>query len=492
MRPIDENRFPLLLFFAIFLFLVTFSSGHLYTMDDHTNFHVLESLWERGTAAVETSRETRHLNLVTGADGRRYSYYGPGGPVAYLPFFAIGRSVGELVGKEHFLSMSMMSLTNSFFTAVAAAFLYLFLIGLNFSRKTALVSTVIYIAATPLLVWARHSTNTVLVASLFVVTAHLLRQDRIRPAATAGILLGFALTIRYDAVIGVALILAGALLLKPKSWLSLSAAVPGILAGLIAIALYNEYRFGSPFELGYPDLQTGDQFGNPIGAGLYSLFLSPNAGLFFYAPVLFLSLPGIVAWKRRNPRALLLILGLPTVYALFYARLQTWHGGIGWSVRYLAPVVPFLVVLTAAALERCRSRGFRILTVALITVSVLIQIWGTIVNIDSYHDHLVEKQIGPLVATHEPAYSPLWGSVEVARNFTLDRPADVDPNVPLPAGGYPATRNLRHTPDYWPFYAYKIGVPAPIAARLWSGLFILTLAAGIVAGKAFSKTTSTI
>lgn len=457
------------IFLATLLVNIALASGHLYTMDDQTNFYVVDSIWNAYDVNIVPSEHERHLNAVAGTDGRRYSYYGIGGPIVYLPFYAVGRAAGRFHGAVHYLAQAGMSLTNAFMTALAAALVFTVTTRRGRSEPAALAAALLFAFATPAFVWSKHLSNSVIVGALLMLALRCLLESGLVWNLAAGLALGLAVNVRYDAIIGAALLVAAAPFLRRRSWTSVGAIVLGLAPFALLLLAYNAYRFGSITSLGYPDLAAKGQFEASIPNGLYGLTLSPGRGLIVYGPIL-LALP--FAWRKLagSQTDILLFIGIPLAYTLFYARLATWHGGIGWGPRYLACALPFLCCGFADLFPLART--MRPFFAALLALSVAVQLWGGLASIDSYHDELVELGVDPLLSATVPEYAPLWGIAGVVANFNLTRLPKETANAPLPAGGYPATQTLRYTPDYWPFYAYKLGIPAPACALLWLSVFV--------------------
>ncbi len=468
---LTDRSLALRLFLALLLLYAALSGGHLYSMDDHTNFHVADSILARGSIDLEEASRARHLNTTTGADGRPYSYYGIGGPLVFLPFVALGRAAGALAGSSHYLSQASMSLASAVLTAATSALVFLILRRRGRSSRRALAAAALYALATPALVWSKYSANSVIVGFLFVGALYAFLHDSNRGWMVAGLCLGLAVNVRYDAAIGAALLplLAmtrgdGARADRARRFASLGVA---LLPFALLLLGHNLLRFGSPWKLGYSNLESADPFGTPLLSGLYGLLLSPNRGLLFHAPIL-LILPFSFRQGMEKRWSLL----LPAVYAVFYAKAETWDGGVVWGPRYLGCVLPLLCLPLGDAAAALVSRGRRDALIALAGLSVSMQLWGGIVSMDSYHDHLVESGINPLRTRDEVELAPVWGVRLVMRELTLEQLADRAGEGPLPAGGHPATVILRSTADYWPFYAYKLGFSPWPLILLWSLMVI--------------------
>ena len=87
------------------------------------------------------------------------------------------------------------------------------------------------------------------------------------------------------------------------------------------------------------------------GIGLYGLLASPGKGLLWYDLPLILSLLGATAFFRRSRAEALCVLGLALTWVGFHAPYDFWEGGWSWGPRLLVPLLPFLVLPVAPAVE---------------------------------------------------------------------------------------------------------------------------------------------
>ena len=84
--------------------------------------------------------------------------------------------------------------------------------------------------------------------------------------------------------------------------------------------------------------------GGTIWVGVYGLLFSAGHSMFLYAPMLLAAAVGwIPLWRTRRRIAMAIAL-IVVPYVLFHARLPYWHGGGCWSPRYIANILPFLMV----------------------------------------------------------------------------------------------------------------------------------------------------
>jgi hypothetical protein len=85
--------------------------------------------------------------------------------------------------------------------------------------------------------------------------------------------------------------------------------------------------------------------------GLPGLFLDQEFGLFVYAPVLALALPGFLRLLPRDRARALAAAALVVVVVLTSGSWHMWRGGFNPPGRFLVPIVPVLVLLATGALE---------------------------------------------------------------------------------------------------------------------------------------------
>jgi hypothetical protein len=112
-------------------------------------------------------------------------------------------------------------------------------------------------------------------------------------------------------------------------------------------------------------------FALPSGYVAMLISVSPFRGIFFLAPVLIMSIYGLVIWLREKThlaeaRLCIAIFGL---FFLVNASFNGYHGGFSAGPRYLVPALPFFALPLVVAFAR-----LRILTVILAICSVAHQL----------------------------------------------------------------------------------------------------------------------
>jgi hypothetical protein len=244
-------------------------------------------------------------------------------------------------------------------------------------RRAALVALA-YGLATPAYVYATlaygHQLSAfALFASFYLLCRPAPQQARVRARlVAAGFLAAYAAVVELQvgpvsAILGLTLLvqcLARRRRPDALAYFGLGAIVPTLV-----LLLYNTLAFGSPFDMGYFHHATAEfarvhNRQNPLGLQLPDprliapLLWGEYRGLFFYAPVLLLALPGWVVLARR--RTELAVVSLACCLAVFVVNLSypEWTGGWSTGPRLLIPLLPFGMVPVAALLA-VRGRSSR-------------------------------------------------------------------------------------------------------------------------------------
>jgi hypothetical protein len=180
-------------------------------------------------------------------------------------------------------------------------------------------------------------------------------------------------------------------LLRDCVHFSASLSVCGLL-----IALANYIRFGSPLKTGYQLAfpSASATFSTPLFQGLFKVLFSGEFGLLVFAPWVLLALVCLPLFVREHLPESVLCATAFLVYLVFFAKFSHLEGGWVAGPRYLVPILPFLVVAMAPAIQRLqqsaawKQRPWALigpLMVALVGVGFLIQSVGTLFPDERYY-----------------------------------------------------------------------------------------------------------
>jgi hypothetical protein len=293
-------------------------------------------------------------------------------------------------------------------TALLGGLMFVALRHVGLTPSRAAMYGALSVVATPVFFRAAYLNHNHLLGVAVFAAFVLLWQARptARTLAVAGLLAGLGVTMDYSAVVPAAFLGWWALFETPRApaagandiasralWFGLGAAGP-----LLALLAYQWWAFGSPLTVpqslmppteysvyGYSGMSLPQP--DLIAANLFDL----RFGLFAFAPVLLLAIPGLwlmpPTWLSR--RQTLVIAAFFVAFLLFcsanqFARLQ-WNTGL----RYLLPLVPFCFLYAVPVLERLPALARRWLLVGAVA-----QAWALAMARESVPDSLLRVFVG--------------------------------------------------------------------------------------------------
>lgn len=183
----------------------------------------------------------------------------------------------------------------------------------------------------------------------------------------AGLLAGLTVAAEYTGALALIPLAGYALATARRRVPAVLLAVVGVLPAAIGLGLYHHSAFGSAFTSGYKFLNDAGYQNWHVGGflgiklpdprALVLSFFSPLRGLFVISPFLLLAVPGLARrfWTDRGAERWLSI-GLLVLYTYFTSSFS--YDSWGWTTgpRHLTPLVPFLLLPAAFALEAMTAR----------------------------------------------------------------------------------------------------------------------------------------
>lgn len=472
---VQQPRFPRASLILILLGLYVFAYVPVPdSLDGEALLAVASSIVRRGSADMNVIAYTDWIMPPNagmgqiGLDGEVYSKKGIAPSLTLVPFVLAADLLPPLTAR----AASM--LLNPLITALTSAILYSLLRWIGFSTWVSWLTSFLYGTATMAVIYtgtlfgeplaAFAIASAVLAFARWRDTNHT--RDLLLLGASFALLIGINLV--YIALVplgGIFILLSSPSPVQPlslrlraigslryvfRSDLPLAAwglqltsrlstfALPIALA-LIATALFNNARFGSPFNGGYRFAE-GEGFIYPIPLGLFGLFISVYRGVFWYNPILLAAIPGaIMLLRRRLPvgttpalsaqssvLSTSFSLSLAAGIALAFAGWWSWHGGIVWGPRFLIPALPVFALCLAPVVESVlasRRRLVRAAFIALVVVSLAVQVLGVLIPYLPHYAYLKDNFFNPdpnaLVGSlddrvlTDPSLSPIVGHAQL-------------------------------------------------------------------------------
>lgn len=313
-----------------------------------------------------------------GTDGALYAKKGITPSLAIMPLVLIAKLAPWLSIR------ATTMLFNVLVTTATTLVLYHLARDLGYRVRTAMVLGLIYGLATFAITYVKTLFGEPLAALIVLSIVYLSIKGKY--FAVTGALLGLLIGLNTIYALFVPLVALFLFLKKPVQLRNLLAFSAPIAISLALLGLYNWVRFGSPLTSGYHFAQ-GEGFTNPFFLGVFGLTFSPYRGLFWYNPVLLLSIPGWLMFRRIHARWAWFALALIALQVVAFASWWSWHGGVTWGPRFLLPALPLMVLFLAPLVESGRKWIWAVVG-GMIGVSFVIQILGALYNYLVYEGYL--------------------------------------------------------------------------------------------------------
>ncbi|MFQ5923316.1 MAG: hypothetical protein ACE5M4_10775 [Anaerolineales bacterium] len=344
------------------------------------------------------------------AFGDRATQIEPAQTVIGAAFISLARVAG--LGKVH----ALFSL-NAYLTALTSGIIFLTVLILRYSRKTAIWCALLFGVSTMAWPYATTFYRDVIAmsfASVVFLGWAMAFKDGSRRRLLGGALIAIGLIggilaknivvalIPSLAIYSVTLWVRSDKPAKIRIKLLLAASGAAAVAILVAVALPSTgplARFNYAY---YLDLL--DHFSESIEPGLAAAFLgpffSPAKSLLLFSPPLLLAALGIRRGMKSYPwfvvPALSFLLWIALAQGLFYR--EQWTGAVGWGLRYMLPALPPLLVMAAPVIDhaiRDRRTAARIGLFTILTTGVVIQLAGVLVNWNLVYRGWQERGLNP-------------------------------------------------------------------------------------------------
>ncbi|MDR6147717.1 hypothetical protein QE363_003510 [Sphingomonas sp. SORGH_AS870] len=268
-------------------------------------------------------------------------------------------------------------------TAIAAVLLFDLALTLTGGAGAALFAALGYALGTPIWGYSTTLLGHAAVAALFVIALAGVARGGGRGMAAAGLALGWAVVVEYQAVLAGSVIGLWAVWKYRATPRALLPLIVAGVAGLLPLAAYNLFAFGTLFRIGYSGVvgfegMNQGLFGLTVPrlAVLREILVGPTRGLFWVAPVLLVAPVGL--WRLGEERATrgiaLAAAGVAVVALLVNAAYVYWDGGNATGPRHAMPLAGVAALGLAPVWAMARAGWQRVGLAMLLIGSVAINL----------------------------------------------------------------------------------------------------------------------
>lgn len=415
------------------LFYALSSGAHAYSVDEITNYASARALVESGSPDLSGEQPFPREQLLTLQHPSMDRTTGRYGLLSW-----VGMSPAYLLASW---SNSMPPPPSSTFpqpSAVrpVAALLYgppiaallvgaTFLLGRNLGLRprNAAAAALVLAFASPLWVYAQGLANIPL-AALFSVLAFVAvtgSRSGVGAWTVAGVLTGLAALTRPEFVVlapavGVLSLLSEERLSRVGVTRGLAFAAAWAVMAVPGIGLWNLYRTGDFFDVGYRTASILWQTDRAY-IGMFGVLASPSFGLLVFMPVAAVGLWGILGATSRRP-VWMVMLALIVLAVIGYGSFDDWYGGVSWGPRYLTTVTPFLALGVGLAMQSTSATpGMRLATLGLAAWSTGLSVLGVLFDYQSGWRNLWDHGARPEQIEWNPHFSLIGAHLRLARQW---------------------------------------------------------------------------
>lgn len=400
----ERRRTVAFLVFCVCAYVLC-APGRIAFPDDEIVYQTTAALYEHGGLSIEgiprrtgepKGQPTGTFGWAEGSSGERYGFFGHGLSVIALPMYALGKAAAasapepwrHTIRSDHFFvhgrsqhddwTRLLVSLTNCLLTPLVLLLAMAWTRRLGFSRGAAWFVGVALGFGTLLFPYTRtflsEPLSTVALLGAALCLEHHHRTSNPRWLWWGALIVGWSCHIHLLNVIAVPAYLGYAFAPRwsERSSLKRVWAIALVLGstGLVALAVSQALRFGSPLESGRHGL-----YSHIIvpGLELVALLVSPGRSLWLTSPVLLGAFIGWRKFRHRVPAAAWFCVAMVVSRVLFVATRSDWWGGWALGPRFLLPIIPFALLPVAAAWDS-GSRRVRVGLLLLLGISMALQL----------------------------------------------------------------------------------------------------------------------
>jgi hypothetical protein len=422
--------------------------GHLYSPDEEVMFRTTQSLAQFRGFVIQPLEPGGDRFTQADASGRFYGHYGLGQSLLAVPLYYVGTIIAQILppqwnevfrypGKSFSENITRLAVSrfNQIITALTCLLLFNFGIALGYSKKSAILVTLIYGLAT---IATPHSKTffseplaTLLLLFSFYSLFRYKQSQKIKWILWSGTALGYAIFTRIDSIITVPIFLCYLIMQirNQKSEIRNSkSAIRNLVTWLVPIgffcglvALYNFVRFGSFTSTGYES--EGLTFSYPILDGLYGLLFSSGRSIFLFSPPIILFIFAIKLFWQEQRNEAYFCSAIALFYVLFYSKWESWAGGWCWGPRHIFQIHIFLLIPVLVLLEKYikkPSPAFWFSIILITAVGMFVQVTGILVSFMDYHQWLLQQVPALWYSLYIPAHSSLVGYWDIVRQGVID------------------------------------------------------------------------
>ncbi|HEY3397411.1 MAG TPA: hypothetical protein VGM19_07070 [Armatimonadota bacterium] len=497
---------------AVYLFT---GKGFSDLQDAETYYLTTQSLVENGTVALPTEgalvpAALDAVHAAPGSDGRLYPVFGLGYPIFQIPAYLLGKAGGSLARRAglpsslvNMLPRAVINLSLALQTAATATVLCALLGLLTGRPRLAAATALLYGLGSAAWPYSKAGFYEPFLALCLLVcflclVVYAWRRPHGLWLVAAGCALGWGAATKPSILLAAPFLLAYVLhrRLRPTPeqvgfraplWREAGWFLLGLLPWVAVMLVYNHARSGSYLNPGFLRRDYAPNFSPGFYLPqLYAYLIGPGRGALTYCPLILLSLIGWRAAVRRHPAEMWTAVLIFAAYLLYHA--AAGPDVFSWGPRYLLPGLAVVMLPAPWGIERLRrSRPGRVGLALLVAVGGLIQVLAVVAPYPTWMGEVMAETGSSQAVIYQWRYFPPAGQLRVLAEV------ETTPLQPASGGGFVSAdykAHLRHSLDFWWFYAWRMNLPLRLVLPGMALLLAAVAACGLALSRALRTKTS--
>ena len=423
-----------LTFFIIYLCFIRFEPWNDTAKLDLTRAIVDEHRFEIDSYINDTEDYIGNTGDRAYYKGHYYIDKPPGASFLTIPVYAVFKlffGMPDTKLKLHILEFMIIAFSSVLFSALLVVLMYK--ISRFFLKKESqrMLITIIFGLGTMIFTYStiyyQYAISTFFAFLCFYLILKMKQENKFsnKNFFIAGLCGGFAIICEYST--SIVILACIIMILALKKWKQL---IPFLLGFSITISLllvYNYSIFGNIFDTSYnhmdkkivseivTDYRPGlipPQFIKTDFMPFFSLakfkiilrlLFYPFRGLFFYSPILALSLVGLFYMYKKHKLEASLISFIFISFLIYNSQIWDWGAGSSFGPRYLYVVVPFLSLSLMFCFKKINLKLILLLTI----ISIIINLIGMQVLINEQHAEGLPMRFTSDYKSRLPTWQPI-------------------------------------------------------------------------------------
>ncbi len=387
----DKTKLNFYLFICVFLLYFLIMPGKINHKDGLGLFFITQSIVENASLNIPALPYASKK----GVDGKFYSPFSIGMPIAAVPFYIAGKIISLPIQNSKTKDL-IIKWFYTFFNVICISLMLIVFFNLYYYFYSSYFYSVLAVLSLGISTMFAHYSQTLfsepfqafLLLSVFFFYLKSKSSSKLLYLHLSAFLLGYNLFSKTAGCIYYIPFFLYLLfeLYKNKNIFEYCGIFAVYIAYLIIFTginfFYNYYRFGNILDFGGVDMVFISAYHNPL-IGIKGFLFDKSKGIFITNPIFILIFFSYSRKFKKNNKIIFAALIFFLTALLFHSFLVYWPGAFCWGPRYILPVFPFIFLLIdykTIFADKLKKQ----ICIVIIAISIMIQILAVSINSNSF------------------------------------------------------------------------------------------------------------